>query len=86
VVVTLINLGPFAHSITLLPSDVTVVNRDRFMHYILCGLLAARPTNMTKGQNGGTIETGCPGNVHISSSTAGGGNIGHFPSCVMTSQ
>ena len=56
------------------------------MHYI-CGLLAARPTNMTKGQNGGgEIEAGCPANVHVSSNTAGGGNTVHFPSCVMTSQ
>jgi hypothetical protein len=23
-------------------------------------------------------ETGCPENLHVSSNTAGGGNIGHF--------
>jgi hypothetical protein len=32
--VSFINLGPFAHSIALLPSDLAAVNLDRFVHYI----------------------------------------------------
>ena len=32
--VSFINLGPFAHSIASLPSDLTAVNLDRFVHYI----------------------------------------------------
>ena len=34
VVVSFIDLGPFAHWIALLLTNVTVVNLDRFMHYI----------------------------------------------------